>query len=174
MPHLSRHLTRLFPPSFFHHHHFHTPYCSHQPRILKWVTKQNTRALDTTPTPTKPAGHQNPSQGLRKKRKYPSLHPCAPALGVLKSEPRGLRAGTTLPSGPRALRRKDVCALRYSVPSLELLAASPGPSCSCSTAFPNVATGGKITFQSALQGVHFHLDPLEVHLLPRSRESPLA
>ena len=102
----------------------------------------------------------------------PAQRPARPR--VLKSEPRGLRAGTTLPSGPRALRRKDVCALRYSVPSLELLAASPGPSCSCSTAFPNVATGGKITFQSALQGVHFHLDPLEVHLLPRSRETPLA
>lgn len=92
----------------------------------------------------------------------------------LKSEPGGLCSGTTFPSGPRALRRKDVCALRYSVPSLELLAASPGPSCSCSTAFPNVATGGKITFQSVLQGVHFHLDSLKVHLLHRSRETPLA
>lgn len=92
----------------------------------------------------------------------------------LKLETHGLYRRTTLPSGPRALRRKDVCALRYSVPSLELLAASPGPSCSCSTAFPNVATRGKITFQTVLQGVQFHLDSLKVHLLHRSRETPLA
>lgn len=103
-------------------------------------------------------------------------HLAQPPTGArfLKSETRGLYRRTTLPSRPRAFRRKDVCALRYSVPSLELLAASPGPSCSCSTAFPNVATGGKITFQTVLQGVQFHLDSLKVHLLHRSRETPLA
>lgn len=101
-------------------------------------------------------------------------HSVTDGARFLKLETRGLYRRTTLPSGPRALRRKDVCALRYSVPSLELLAASPGPSCSCSRAFPNVATRGKITFQTVLQGVQFHLDSLKVHLLHRSRETPLA
>lgn len=71
----------------------------------------------------------------------PAQRPARPR--VLKSEPCGLRAGTTLPSGPRALRRKDVCALRYSVPSLELLAASPAHHVAAAQPSLTLQLGGK-------------------------------
>lgn len=50
--------------------------------------------------------------------------------------------GTTAPRGQCGGRRQRACALRPPAPSLELRAASPGPSCRCSRAFPSTASRG--------------------------------
>lgn len=92
----------------------------------------------------------------------------------LKEAFHGLLRETTLPSDHCGARRKDVCALRYSDPSLELLAASPGPSCRCSRAFPSIAIGEKNTLQSVLQGVQLHRPSLQRHLLQQVRKTPVA
>lgn len=101
------------------------------------------------------------------KKNNPSLHHCAAgaeprtALSATPAAPppptaqpprrsaqqRPLQAaaggcGTTAPRGQCGGRRQRACALRPPAPSLELRAASPGPSCRCSRAFPSTASRG--------------------------------
>lgn len=100
------------------------------------------------PTPPYSTALQSRSHAPPRARPPPLPPPTATAQSPRRAaQQRPLQAaagdcGTTAPRGQCGGRRQRACALRPPAPSLELRAASPGPSCRCSRAFPSTASRG--------------------------------